>query len=60
MRAYELMVIIDGALDDGAVDTTVARITEQITALTIGINIRHKATAGIKLTGLPAAGSFGD
>jgi hypothetical protein len=38
----------------------VSRITEQITALTIGINIRHKATAGIKLTGLPAAGSFGD
>jgi len=37
-----------------------ARITEQITALTIGINIRHKATAGVKLTGLPAAGSFGD
>ncbi len=37
-----------------------ARITEQLTALTIGINIRHKATAGIKLTGLPAAGSFGD
>jgi len=30
MRAYELMVIIDGALDDGAVDATVARITEQI------------------------------
>jgi 8-hydroxy-5-deazaflavin:NADPH oxidoreductase len=37
-----------------------ARIAEQLTALTIGINIRHKATAGIKLTGLPAAGSFGD
>ena len=37
-----------------------ARITEQITALTIGINIRHKATAGIKLTGLPASGSFGE
>jgi 8-hydroxy-5-deazaflavin:NADPH oxidoreductase len=37
-----------------------ARITEQMTALTIGINIRHKATAGVKLTGLPAAGSFGD
>jgi len=30
MRAYELMVIIDGALDDAAVDATVARITEQI------------------------------
>lgn len=37
-----------------------ARITEQLTALTIGVNIRHKATAGIKLTGLPAGGSFGD
>ena len=37
-----------------------ARITEQLTAITIGINIRHKATAGIKLTGLPAGGSFGD
>lgn len=36
-----------------------ARITEQITALTIGVNIRHRATAGVKLTGLPAAGSFG-
>ncbi len=35
-----------------------ARITEQLTALTIGINIRHKATAGIKLTGLPVAGSW--
>jgi small subunit ribosomal protein S6 len=32
MRAYELMVIIDGALDDAAVDATVARITEQISA----------------------------
>jgi 8-hydroxy-5-deazaflavin:NADPH oxidoreductase len=37
-----------------------ARITEQITALTIAVNIRHKATAGIKLTGLPAGGSFED
>lgn len=36
-----------------------ARITEQMTALTIGINVRHKATAGVKLTGLPAGGSFG-
>jgi len=45
-------------IDAGRLET--ARITEQLTALTIGINIRHKATAGIKLTGLPAAGSFGD
>jgi hypothetical protein len=35
-----------------------ARITEQLTALTIGINIRHKATAGIRITGLPDAGSW--
>jgi 8-hydroxy-5-deazaflavin:NADPH oxidoreductase len=45
-------------LDAGRLE--MARITEQLTALTIGINIRHKATAGIKLTGLPTAGSFGD
>ncbi len=31
-----------------------ARITEQITALLIGVNIRYKAHAGVKLTGLPA------
>jgi NADPH-dependent F420 reductase len=44
-------------IDAGKLET--ARITEQLTALTIGLNIRHKATAGIKLTGLPAAGSWG-
>jgi NADPH-dependent F420 reductase len=44
-------------IDAGRLETS--RITEQLTALTIGINIRHKTTAGIKLTGLPAAGSFG-
>jgi 8-hydroxy-5-deazaflavin:NADPH oxidoreductase len=43
-------------IDAGRLES--ARITEQITALTIGINIRHKATTGIKLTGLPAGGSF--
>jgi 8-hydroxy-5-deazaflavin:NADPH oxidoreductase len=45
-------------IDAGRLEAS--RITEQLTALTIGINIRHKATAGVKLTGLPAAGSFGD
>jgi hypothetical protein len=35
-----------------------ARITEQLTALTIGINIRHRATAGIRLTGLPNGSTF--
>lgn len=32
MRAYELMVIIDGDADDLAVDAAIKRITEQITA----------------------------
>jgi NADPH-dependent F420 reductase len=43
-------------IDAGRLESS--RITEQLTALTIGINIRHKATAGLKLTGLPATGSF--
>jgi len=32
-----------------------ARIVEQITALLIGLNIRHKGHAGIRITGLPLA-----
>ncbi len=32
-----------------------ARIVEQITALLIGMNIRHKGHAGIRITGLPAS-----
>ena len=32
-----------------------ARIVEQITALLIGMNIRHKAHSGIRITGLPDA-----
>lgn len=31
-----------------------ARIVEQLTAVLIGINVRHKAHAGIRITGLPA------
>ena len=32
MRAYELMVIIDGDADDAAVDSAVSRISDAITA----------------------------
>jgi hypothetical protein len=32
-----------------------SRIVEQITALLIGMNIRHKAHSGIRITGLPEA-----
>jgi 8-hydroxy-5-deazaflavin:NADPH oxidoreductase len=32
-----------------------SRITEQITALLIGINIRYKTHAGLRITGLQAS-----
>jgi NADPH-dependent F420 reductase len=46
---------IDGvrAIDGGKLEN--ARILEQITALLIGLNIRHKGHAGIRITGLPTS-----
>lgn len=41
------------AIDGGKLEN--ARILEQITALLIGLNIRHKGHAGIRITGLPAS-----
>jgi NADPH-dependent F420 reductase len=41
------------ALDGGKLEN--ARILEQITALLIGLNIRHKGHSGIRITGLPSA-----
>jgi 8-hydroxy-5-deazaflavin:NADPH oxidoreductase len=41
------------AVDGGKLEN--ARIVEQITALLIGLNIRHKGHAGIRITGLPPA-----
>ncbi len=41
------------AIDGGRLEN--ARIVEQITALLIGLNIRHKGHAGIRITGLPPA-----
>jgi NADPH-dependent F420 reductase len=45
---------IDGlrCVDCGRLE--MARITEQLTALQIGINVRYKARTGIRITGLPA------
>lgn len=40
------------ALDGGKLEN--ARVVEQITALLIGLNIRHKGHGGIRITGLPA------
>ncbi|MGA9529249.1 MAG: NADPH-dependent F420 reductase [Terriglobales bacterium] len=39
------------ALDGGRLEN--ARIVEQITALLIGLNIRHKGHSGLRITGLP-------
>jgi hypothetical protein len=39
------------AIDAGKLEN--ARILEQITALLIGLNIRHKGHSGIRITGLP-------
>jgi NADPH-dependent F420 reductase len=41
------------AIDGGKLEN--ARILEQITALLIGLNIRHKGHSGMRITGLPAA-----
>jgi len=49
----ELAAKIPGvrAIDGGKLEN--ARIVEQITALLIGMNFRHKGHAGIRITGLP-------
>ncbi len=41
------------AIDGGKLEN--ARILEQITALLVGMNIRHKGHSGIRITGLPPA-----
>ena len=53
-KIRELARTIPGvrAIDGGKLEN--ARIVEQITALLIGMNIRHKGHSGIRITGLPA------
>lgn len=41
------------AIDGGKLEN--ARVLEQLTALMIGLNIRHKGHSGIRITGLPPA-----
>lgn len=52
-RVRELARKIPGvrALDGGKLEN--ARIVEQITAVLIGLNIRHKGHSGLRITGLP-------
>lgn len=51
----ELAAKIPGVrpIDGGKLEN--ARIVEQITALLVGLNIRHKGHSGIRITGLPAS-----
>jgi NADPH-dependent F420 reductase len=53
--AQELAIKIPGvrAINGGKLEN--ARIVEQITAMLIGMNIRHKAHSGIRITGLSDA-----
>jgi hypothetical protein len=53
-QVQALAVKIPGvrAIDGGKLES--ARILEQITALLIGLNIRHKGHSGLRITGLPA------
>ncbi len=53
--AMELAAKIVGvrAIDGGKLEN--ARIIEQITALLVGLNIRHKGHGGMRITGLPDA-----
>lgn len=52
-RVAALLGCIDGlrCVDVGRLE--MARLTEQLTALMISINVRYKARAGVKVTGLP-------
>jgi 8-hydroxy-5-deazaflavin:NADPH oxidoreductase len=52
-RVAELLRRIPGLRPVDAGRLEMARIVEQLTALTISINVRHKVTAGIKIAGLP-------
>src|SRR5271154_4592253 len=51
VRALATMIPGIRAIDGGKLEK--ARILEQLTALLIGLNIRHKGHSGIRITGLP-------
>ena len=56
-RSWRLCPLVEGlrALDGGPLSN--ARIVEEMTALIIGLNIRHKCPdgLGVRFTGLPEA-----
>ncbi|MGZ5375674.1 MAG: NADPH-dependent F420 reductase [Solirubrobacterales bacterium] len=52
-RVARIVELIEGLRAVNAGPLEAARIVEQITPLLIGVNIRYKAHAGVRLTGLP-------
>ena len=54
-RVAELIALIPGLRPVNAGSLEAARFVEGLTPLLIGVNIRNKAHAGIRLTGLPEA-----
>jgi NADPH-dependent F420 reductase len=52
-RVAELLGLIPGLRPVDAGRLELARIVEQLTALTISINVKHKVTVGLKIVGLP-------
>jgi NADPH-dependent F420 reductase len=52
-RVAELIELIPGLRAVNAGPLEMARIVEQLTPMLISVNVRYKAHAGIKLTGLP-------
>jgi NADPH-dependent F420 reductase len=54
-RVAALIELIPGLRAVNAGPLEMARIVEQLTPLLISVNVRYKAHAGIKLTGLPEA-----
>jgi len=58
-RVARLIELIPGLRAVNAGPLEMARIVEQLTPLLISVNVRYKAHAGIKLTGLPGGDHWG-
>ena len=58
-RVAELIELIAGLRAVNAGPLEMARIVEQLTPMLISVNVRYKAHAGIRITGLPEADHWG-
>lgn len=58
-RVARLIELIDGLRPVNAGPLETARIVEQLTPLLISVNVRYKAHAGVRITGLPEGDHWG-